>query len=85
MADLTDIERRLKEYIGKDLVSDDAVIEPETNLIGLVDSTALVELIVWIESEFGFAVELDSMTPEVFGTVKGIAQHIHENASREGA
>ena len=76
MSALSTIEERLGEYIGRELVSAGTELEPETDLVGLLDSAAMVELIVWIETEYTFDVELDDITPEVFGTIRKISDHI---------
>jgi len=81
MTDLSTIEKTLSTYIGNELASAGTVLDPETDLVGLVDSTAVVELIVWIETEFGFDVELDDMTPEQFGTIRRIAEYITARTS----
>ena len=60
MSDLTAIEERLGAYVRGELVPAGTELEPETDLVGLVDSAAIVELIVWIETEYGFDVELES-------------------------
>ena len=52
---------------------------PETELFGSLpelDSLALVELITVIEDHFGFAMDEDDITAEVFGTVESLARHI---------
>jgi acyl carrier protein len=52
---------------------------PETELFGSLpelDSLALVELITVIEERFGFELDEDDITAEVFGTVESLAAHI---------
>ena len=50
------------------------------DLGGLVDSAAMVELIVWIETEYDFDIELDDLTPEVFGTIRKISEYVAHRA-----
>jgi acyl carrier protein len=77
------IEETLTAYIGKELASGPKVeIGPDTNLIGLLDSTGVVELTVWIESQFGFSVEIDDITPENFGTVRNLSDWIRKNTGK---
>jgi acyl carrier protein len=80
MADLPEIEERLAAYVRGELVAATTVLELDTDLVGLVDSAAMVELIIWIETEYGFDVELDDMTPTVFGTIRKIAGYIASRA-----
>ena len=52
---------------------------PSTELFGSLpelDSLALVELITVIEERFGFELDEDDITYEVFGTVESLAAHI---------
>ena len=80
MADLPEIEERLGTFVRGELVSAATVLELDTDLLGLVDSAAMVELIVWIETEYGFDVELDDMTPAAFGTIRKISEYIASRA-----
>lgn len=51
----------------------------ETELFGSLpelDSLALVELITAIEERFGFEMDEDDITAEVFGTVETLALHV---------
>jgi acyl carrier protein len=74
------IEDTLKAYIGKELSSGQKVdLDLDTNLVGLVDSTGVMELTVWIENTFGFSVEIDDITPENFGTIRSLADWIRKN------
>ena len=52
---------------------------PNTELFGSLpelDSLALIELITVIEERFGFELDEDDITAEVFGTVESLAAHI---------
>lgn len=52
---------------------------PDTELFGSLpelDSLALVELITAIEERFGFELDEDDITAEVFGTVQSLAAHV---------
>jgi acyl carrier protein len=52
---------------------------PDTELFGSLpelDSLALVELITAIEERFGFELDEDDITAEVFGTVESLAAHV---------
>jgi acyl carrier protein len=51
---------------------DDEVI-PET---GLLDSAAIMELIVWYEDRFGLSIDQDDLTIENFGTVNAMADYL---------
>lgn len=75
------IEDKLKTHIRKELISGRKMeLELDTELVGLVDSTGVMELVVWIESTFGFSVELDDITPENFGTIRRLSDWIGKNS-----
>jgi acyl carrier protein len=79
-----DIEQEVLGHIKADFVSDLADdLQPETSLEGIIDSTAIMELVVWIEDKFGFMVELDDITPDNFGTVQQLARWIAKNTNGE--
>jgi acyl carrier protein len=77
------IEETLSAYIGKELAAGPKVdLGLDTNLVGLLDSTGVVELTVWIESTFGFSVEIDDITPENFSTIRKLADWIRKNTAK---
>ena len=76
---MDDIKQKLTEYIRSELASGGAEIEAETSLAGVIDSTAIMELVVWIEGEVGFDVEIDDITPDNFGSIDKIAAYIERN------
>lgn len=57
----------------------DSDIIPET---GLLDSAAIVELIVWIEDYFEIRISDEEMTVENLGSVKSITKFV--NAKKQG-
>lgn len=73
------IEQNLLSYITKELAPGKADIDAEASLQGVIDSTAVMELVVWIEGEHGFDVEIDDITPENFGSVKALTAYIEKN------
>jgi len=56
----------------KATLSDDDLI-PET---GLLDSAAIMELIVWIETRFDIEIEQSDLTIENLGSVNSIVQYV---------
>lgn len=76
---MSDTKQKLTEYIRSELASGDVEIESDTSLAGVIDSTAIMELVVWIEGEIGFDVEIDDITPENFGSIDKIVAYIERN------
>jgi len=56
---------------------------PQTDLIGegILDSLALVDLIMHLEGEFGFAVEPDQLELDNFQTVERIGQMVAQSTA----
>jgi len=71
----------LLTYIKTELAGSGADIGMDTSLAGVVDSTATMEIVVWIEGKYGFDVEIDDITPDNFGTVTNLAAYIEQHKS----
>lgn len=76
---MDDIKNKLTGYIRTELTSGETDIQADTSLAGVVDSTAIMELVVWIEGEGGFDVEIDDITPDNFGSIDKIVAYIDRN------
>jgi acyl carrier protein len=79
---MSDIQTKLTTYIRKELSSGEIEIEADTSLAGVIDSTAIMELVVWIEGECGFDVEIDDITPDNFGSIHKIVAYIDRNKKK---
>lgn len=55
--------------------------EPDENLLesDILDSVAMMELVLWSEGEFGFTVDTDDLTPENFATLNAIVAYIDKS------
>ena len=81
------LEEQIKDYITKELAPDTKIeIIADTSLIDEVslDSTALMQMVLWIEDSFGVTVETEDMTAENFATVRNIAAYVQRNESGKG-
>jgi acyl carrier protein len=79
-----EIEREVLAHIKTEFVPDSSGdFGPATSLEGLIDSTAIMELVVWVEDAFAFTVELDDITPDNFGSVQQLAHWIARNTNSE--
>ncbi len=61
---------------GRPTLRDDEVI-PET---GLLDSAAIMELVVWLETRFDLEIDQTDLTVERFGTVNAIVEYLAAHA-----
>ena len=53
--------------------------QPETRLLGEVDSLALVGLVTEIEKTYGFTPLLEELDPEDFETVESLLRYVERN------
>ena len=75
----TDVETQLAEYIEKEIAYDrggSPVLPDEPLLDGLIDSTSMLRLVLFIEERFGVRVEDDELVPENFETVATLAEFV---------
>ena len=73
------IEAKLIDYIQNQLVPGalpSLSVDCDLTAEGILDSTAFMQIVLWIEEEFGVAVEVEDMTPEYFGTVRNMAEYL---------
>jgi acyl carrier protein len=76
-----DVENQLAEYIEKEIAYDRGgtpLLPDEPLLDGLVDSTAMLRLVLFVEERFGVRVEDEELVPENFETVAKLAAFIEE-------
>jgi acyl carrier protein len=74
-----DVETQLAEYIEKEIAYDrgGAPLLPDEPLLdGLVDSTSMLRLVLFVEERFGVRVEDDELVPENFETVRSLAEFV---------
>lgn len=74
-------EDRIRQFIISNFyVTDESVLTSDTSLIagGIVDSTGILEVIAFIETELGATVSDDEMTPENLGSIGAIAAFVEQ-------
>jgi acyl carrier protein len=59
----------------------DSDVIPET---GFLDSAALMELVIWLETENGLSIDEDEITIENFGTIDAMAAYVAQHQSNRG-
>jgi acyl carrier protein len=73
------IQERVRRFVLEHFyVSDPAELTDELSLIdsGIVDSTGMLEVILFLEGEFGFRVEDHETIPENLETIARIAAYV---------
>lgn len=81
------LQQRVKQFILDNFyLSDGASLGDDTSLIaeGLVDSTGMLEVIGFLETEYGITVRDDETTPENLETIGRIARFV-ERKTRDAA
>jgi acyl carrier protein len=76
------IESDVIDYISKNLARSGVALEADTNLAEAIDSTAMMELVVWIGDRYGFDVEIDDITPDHFGSVRKLTDYISKHKKK---
>lgn len=74
-------------YIRTQLSADVPEIGLDDNLWteGYLDSTAILELILWLESSFNISIQNEDLTPENFATLRNIEEFVQRSTSRIGS
>jgi acyl carrier protein len=76
---MEDVQQRVKRFVMENFfVSDPSEIGDDSSLIatGLVDSTGMLEVITFLESEFGVRVRDQEMVPNNLETIGRIAAFV---------
>jgi acyl carrier protein len=83
------IERMIREYLNENVLFGDAIqYDDDASFLaaGILDSIAVLGLVSWIESTFGFAAAVRDITPENFDSINRLAAYIRASMpSRAGA
>lgn len=83
-----DIESIIEKFIVNELIvgDDNTKINPDESLIskGIVDSLALLQLISFIEDEFGVKIDDAEMIPENFQTINDMKALLKRKLQKEG-
>jgi acyl carrier protein len=75
----SDVERAIAEFIETEIAYDrqqEHVQLDEPLLEGLVDSTAMLRLVLFIEERYDIHVEDDELVPENFESVRKLAEFV---------
>ena len=76
----TAIETKVRGYILENLLfsSDDAELPNDASLLerGVIDSTGVLEIILFLEDEYGIVVKASEMLPENFDSVNNMVRFV---------
>ncbi|HHJ06830.1 MAG TPA: acyl carrier protein [Anaerolineae bacterium] len=75
-----DIQAQIRDYIAQNLLfSDDGFGYPDDASFleeGIVDSVGIMELVMFLEENFGLTVDDEDLTPDNFDSVNKLAAYI---------
>jgi acyl carrier protein len=70
------LHARLKAFFSEKLSVEVSSVDTDLAQTGILDSLALVELLTYIEKEFGTEVSLDNIEIEDFHSIARIAEYV---------
>jgi acyl carrier protein len=72
-------ERIIADFIQENFVFDGTTVDRDASFLdsGLIDSTGILEIVLFVEETFGIAVEDDEVLPEHFDSVRRLAAYVH--------
>lgn len=72
------ISETIMTHIRTQLTPEARAVELDTNLIqeGHLDSTAMLELILWVGDTFNITIQNEDLTPENFATCRNIVDFV---------
>lgn len=74
-----ELSQQLRQFITSNFyVADTAGLKDDASLLdaGIVDSTGILEIITFIEGEFGITVEDNEMVPENLDSIKNLTAFV---------
>jgi acyl carrier protein len=80
------ISDSILNYISTQLTANDRSVGMDTKLAqdGYLDSTAMMELILWVGDTFNLTLQNEDLTPENFGTPRNIVEFVQSSLSTQG-
>jgi acyl carrier protein len=80
-----ELNKKVRDFVTSNFyVADPGSLEDRTSLLdrGIIDSTGVLEVIIFIESTFGVTVEDSEMLPENLDSIERIAAFVARKTSQ---
>ena len=80
-----ELKKQIRDFVTSNFyVADPAALEDRTSLLdqGIIDSTGVLEVIMFVETSFGIAVEDSEMLPENLDSIERIAAYVARKAAQ---
>lgn len=82
------IEQQIREFLTGNFIFDPKVqVGPDDSFMenGIVDSTGVLELIMWVEQNFGIKVDDAEVLPENFDSIRSLTDYAERKMSAKMA
>ena len=77
---MDELRQQIRGYVVENMLFGDGSIQfgDDTSFLeeGIVDSTGVVELVMFVEERYGFTVRSDEIVPENFDSVASLAAYV---------
>jgi acyl carrier protein len=77
------IEGLLRDYIAQNILYSNQVYPYPDNASfleeGIIDSTSILELVMYVEDKFGFTVKDRDIVPDNFDSISNLAEYVRRN------
>ena len=81
------IETRIRNYVLENFLfaADNGQLQNDTSFLeeGIVDSTGVLELVMFVEETFGITVEDEEIVPENFDSIRQLAHYTRKKVGEE--
>ncbi len=78
---MTEIEKAIRRFIVEELMfqKDETVLKADDSLLEkrVIDSAGMLELVSFLEKQYGIAIGRTDIIPENFETIQSISQLVH--------
>jgi acyl carrier protein len=74
-----DVRKRLREFVAKNFyLADPDSFDDKTSFLdrGIIDSTGVLELVTFVENEYGFSVDDEDMVPANFDSIDALVAFV---------
>ncbi len=77
---MTPVEQKLRTFIMENFFVAEADLTGEASLTrtGIIDSTGVMEVLLFLEEQFGVKVPDDEVTPENLDTLNNLVRYVHQ-------
>ena len=80
-----ELKKQIRDFVTSNFyVADPAALEDRTSLLdhGIIDSTGVLEVIMFVETTFGIAIEDSEMLPENLDSIERIAAYVARKSAQ---